>query len=117
MVSIAYSQRSSAAVPSVSSWLTSVLKAPDASASRAIGRGSSLLNPRSHEVWPLPPREGGRASRGAFPGPRSPVGFGLCSWLGPVRSEISTKQPPERSYVPRYSRFLPICARNCRNSA
>ena len=35
-----------------------------------LGGGSSLLNPRSHEVWPLPPREGGRAHRGVFQGRR-----------------------------------------------
>ena len=37
IVSIAYSQLSSVAAPSVSNWLTSFLMAPDASASQAVG--------------------------------------------------------------------------------
>ena len=115
IVSIAYSQVSSVAAPSASSSLTSVLRAPDASASRAVG--GSLLNPRSHEVWPPPPREGGRARRGAFPGPPWPVGFGLCSWIGPVGSAIWRKQVSEGSYVPGYGRSLPVCTRNGRNNA
>ena len=85
MVSIAYSQRSSVAVPSVSSWLTvpsGRLMHPQAGRS---GGRSSLLNPRSHAVWPQPPRKEDRAPHGASRGPPSPGSFGLCSWIVPVR--------------------------------
>ena len=35
------------------------------------------------------PRQEGRAPRGASPGPPSPVGFGLCSWIVPIVCDLN----------------------------
>ena len=108
---------SSVAAPSDSSLLTSAVRAPDASASRAVGGRIAPIESTKSRSLAVASRDGGRAPRGAFPGPLSPVGFGLSSWIGPVGSNISTKQVSGSHQVPGYGRSLPASAHNCRYDA